>query len=359
MGRSSVYALILAGGRGTRFWPRSRRKHAKQVLQIAGSQTMIQATAERLAPVVPPERTWILTSRELRDVIVRQLPQVPPHQVLAEPVPRNTAPAIGLAAHLLASEDPDAVMGVFPSDHLVAYPRKYLRFVRAAFRAAAEDKLVVFGIQPRHPETGFGYVELPKGVQAGALEAYPVARFREKPDLATARRFLRAGRFFWNSGMFFWRARVFLDELRRHLPKTATLLSSLPRAGSAQFRRALAQIFPRCESISVDYAVLEKARNVVGFACDDFGWSDVGSWNAVHELWPKDASGNAVRGEALALASRGNYVDAPGKLVALVGVDGLAIVDTPDALLVVRRSEAQRVSELVKMLEKQNRQDLL
>jgi mannose-1-phosphate guanylyltransferase len=359
MGEPSVYALILAGGRGTRFWPRSRRKHAKQVLEIAGGETMIQATAARLAPVVPPERTWILTSRELRGVILRQLPHVPPGQVLAEPALRNTAAAIGLAAHILALEDPDAVMGVFPSDHIVAHPRKYLRFVRAAFRVAAADKLVVFGIQPRHPETGFGYVELPKGVQAGALEAYPVARFREKPDLATARRFLRAGRFYWNSGMFFWRARVFLEELRRHLPKTAALLSSLPRAGSPQFRRALARVFPQCESISVDYAVLEKARNVVGFACDDFGWSDVGSWDAVHELWPKDADGNAVRGEALALNSRGNYVDAPGKLVALVGVEDLAIVDTPDALLVVRRSEAQRVGDLVKTLEKQNRQDLL
>jgi len=353
------YGLILAGGRGTRFWPRSRRRSAKQVLNVVGERSLIQATVDRLAPVIPPERIWVLTNHYLRDAIVKQLPSVPSRQVLAEPAQRNTAPAIGLAAHILASLDPDAVMGVFPADHVVARPAVYRSVVRAALRGAAAGHLMVAGIRPRWPETGYGYIEFPRGAEAGTPEPYPVKRFREKPRLALARRYLAAGNFYWNSGMFFWRARVLLDQLRQHLPKTATLLASLPRFGSRQFAARLARAFPLCDNISVDYAVMEKAGGVRGIAAADFGWNDVGSWNAVYELLPGDSDGNVAACESVCLEAHRNFVDARGKTVALVGVDDLIVIDTPDALLVARRDLAQQVGDVVKVLERRKREDLL
>jgi mannose-1-phosphate guanylyltransferase len=359
MSKDQYYGLILAGGRGTRFWPRSRRAHAKQVLRIVGERSLIQQTVDRLKPVLPPDRLWVLTNDHLRDEIVRQLPEVPKKQILAEPTQRNTAPAIGLAAHILHSIDPDSVMGVFPSDHVIAKPARYLRFLRRAFRAAASGKIAILGIEPRWPETGYGYIEFPKGVKAGSAEPIPVRKFREKPDLKTAGRYLKAGNYFWNAGMFFWKTSVLLDALREHLPKTATLLASLPPFSHRQFAAKLADTFPRCENISIDYAVLEKAKGVVGFASDDFGWNDVGSWNAVYELLGPDADGNVVRGDALIAGSAGNYIDAGGKLVALLGVRDLVVVDTPDALLIADRSRAQEVGDLVKKLEEKKRTELL
>jgi mannose-1-phosphate guanylyltransferase len=305
---------------------------------------------------------WILTNEYLRRTIIRQLPEVPAKQVLSEPVQRNTAPAIGLAAHILRSFDPDAVMGVFPSDHVVGKPAKYRAVLKAALRAAGSGDLVVVGIQPRWPETGYGYIEFPRGTKPGAV-ALPVRRFHEKPELANAKRYVAAGNFYWNSGMFFWRADVLLDQLRRHLPRTASVLASLPRFGSRRFPAALKRAFPLCENISIDYAVLEKAgpreHPVVGIAADDFGWNDVGSWNAVYELLPRDACGNVTTPNSICLDSHDNFVDARGKMVALLGVQGLIVVDTPDALLVAARDDAQRVGELVKALEKLERHDLL
>jgi len=355
----SPYGLILAGGRGTRFWPRSRRRLAKQVLSVVGESTLIQATVERLRPAIPPERLWVLTNPHLRPEIIRQLPEVPREQILAEPEQRNTAPAIGLAAHILRSIDPNAVMGIFPSDHVILRPRRYLRMLRAAMNAAGEGKMVVLGIQPTRPDTAFGYIEFPEGITPGGLGYQPVVRFREKPDPATAAGYLASGRFFWNAGMFFWRAEVLLNALRRYLPRTASLLSVLPPFGDRRFPAKLKEVFPLCENISIDYAVLERAEGVVGLACDDIGWNDVGSWDAVYELLPRDSHGNVARAEMLAHESRGNYVDASGKLVALLGVQDLIIVDTPDALLVADRHRAQQVSELVRHLEKGGRDDLL
>jgi len=355
----NYYGLILAGGRGTRFWPRSRRRSAKQVLTIFGERSLIQSTVERLSPLIPPERLWILTSPLLRDEIVRQLPEIPKRQILAEPAQRNTAAAIGLAAHILHSLDPDAVMGVFPSDHLIAKPRRYLQFARAAFRAAAGGKIVVLGIAPRWAETGYGYIEFPQGTRTGQLHPVPVLRFREKPDARTAAKYVAAKRFYWNAGMFFWRADVLLDALRRHLPKTASLLASLPQFSDRRFSARMNEAFPRCEDISIDYAVLERAANVVGLACDEIGWNDVGSWNAVYELLPKDRNGNAERSPFVSAASSGNYVDAGKKLVALLGVNNLMVVDTPDALLIADRERAQQVGDIVKLLEQNRRDDLL
>ena len=252
------YGLILAGGRGTRFWPRSRRAHSKQVLRFGGDRSLIQQTVDRLSPVIPPQNQWILTNDHLRAEIVRQLPEVPKNQILAEPAQRNTAPAIGLAAHILQSIDPNAVMGVFPSDHVISKPARYLQFIRPALAAAARGKIVVLGIQARWPETGYGYIEFPKKVKAGSRDAIPVRRFREKPDMKTARRYVKAGNFYWNAGMFFWKTSVLLDALREYLPKTATLLASLPAFADRRFSAKLKEAFPNCENISIDYAVLEK-----------------------------------------------------------------------------------------------------
>jgi mannose-1-phosphate guanylyltransferase len=355
---SHLYGLILAGGRGTRFWPRSRRANAKQVLKFFGDRSLIQQTVDRLRPVLPPERIWILTNGYLRSEIIKQLPEVPKEQILAEPAQRNTAPAIGLAAHILQSIDKDAVMGVFPADHVIGKPRDYIKLVKPAFKAAKEGKIVVLGIEPRWAETGYGYIEFREAPVAGS-EA-PVKSFREKPDAATAEQFLKAGNFYWNAGMFFWKTSVLLDALRQYLPKTATLLAGLPAFSSRRFGATLAQVFPRCENISIDYAVLEKAQNVVGFPAGDIGWNDVGSWNAVYELQSRDANANALRADVLTIDSRGNYVDAAkSKLIALLGVRDLIVVDTPDALLIADRSRAQQVGDLVKELEKQKRDDLL
>jgi mannose-1-phosphate guanylyltransferase len=352
------YGLILAGGRGTRFWPRSRKRSAKQVLNVVGERSLIQATVDRLAPVIPPERLWILTNEYVREAIVGQLPGVPARQILAEPAQRNTAPAIGLAAHILRSIDPDAVMGVFPSDHVVGKPVVYRRVLKAALKGAAAGRLMVVGIAPRWPETGYGYIEFPRGTEAG-FDPVPVRRFHEKPVLAKAKRYVAAGHFYWNSGMFFWRAGVLLDELRRHLPKTAALLASLPPFAARQFAARLKETFPLCENISIDYAVMERAAEVSGLAAPDFAWNDVGSWNAVYELLPRDSSGNVRARDAICVDAHDNFVDARGKVVALLGVRNLIVVDTPDALLVASRDRAQQVGDIVRELERQKREDLL
>ena len=356
---SHHYGLILAGGRGTRFWPRSRRGSAKQVLKFFGDRSLIQQTVDRLRPVLPPERIWILTNQHLRAEIVKQLPEVPKRQILAEPAQRNTAPAIGLAARILHDLDPEAVMGVFPSDHVISKPGAFLRLLRPAFKAAAAGNIVVLGIQPRWPETGYGYVEFPEDVRAGERGPAHVISFREKPDAATAERFVAAGNFYWNAGMFFWKASTLLDALRRFLPQTQHLLASLPPFTHRSFAGKLSATFSQCENISIDYAVLERASNVVGIPAGDIGWNDVGSWNAVYELHKRDAQGNALSAGVMVESSAGNYVDAGGKLVALLGVKDLIVVDTPDALLIADRGRAQEVGDLVRRLEKSGREDLV
>ena len=352
------YALIMAGGRGTRFWPRSRKRSAKQVLRFFGERSLIQQAADRLAGVIAPENIWVLTNAFLQDEIRKQLPQVPKRQIIAEPSQQNTAPCIGLAAKILTDADPNAVLGVFPADHLITKEARFRKFVKSAYKAAETSDVVVLGIQPRWAETGYGYIEFPKAVTPGAIEPSPVTSFREKPDEKTATKFLKSGNFFWNAGMFFWKTSTILDLMRRHQPKTATFLASLPSFQSRNFATKLAEVYPLCENISVDYALIEKTNTVSGIALDDIGWNDVGSWEAVYELADKDNDGNASAGEIFAEASRGNYVSA-GKPVALVGVENLVIVDTPDALLVANRSRSQDVSKIVKTLDAQKREELL
>jgi mannose-1-phosphate guanylyltransferase len=352
------YGIIMAGGRGTRFWPQSRKKNAKQVLRFFGERTLIQQTVDRLKGVIPPENVWVITNADLQTEIRKQLPEVPKAQIVAEPAQRNTTPCIALAAQILSDIDPNAVMGVFPADHLITKEARFRSFVKAAFKAAESNNVVVLGLQPRWAETGYGYIEFPKNVKSGETAAVPVTSFREKPDEKTAKRFVERGNFFWNSGTFFWRASAVVDLIRHHQPKTATLLAGLPSFKSKQFASRLAELYPLCENISVDYAIIEKAEKVAGIALDDIGWNDVGSWEAVYDLAAKDTDGNASRGDLVVEESRGNYVNA-SKTVALVGVDNLIVVDTPDALLVASRSKAQDVSKLVKQLDAQKREELL
>ena len=357
---SHYYGLILAGGRGTRFWPRSRRRSAKQVLNVVGERSLIQATVDRLAPLIAPERLWVLTNDHLRDEIVRQFPEIPPRQILAEPEQRNTAPAIGLAAHILQSLDPEAVMGVFPADHVIAKAGRFRQFLRCALRAAGRGRMVVLGIQPRWAETGYGYIEFPKGTAAGKLATRrhpPVPRKARprRPPGATLPPGTSIGMPACSSG-----ARTSCSTpcagICRRRPRC---WPPCPRFADAHFPARLEQVFPLCENISIDYAVLERAQDVVGIPCDDIGWNDVGSWNAVYELLPRDSDGNALGREMICEASSGNFVDARGKLVALLGVDDLMIVDTPDALLIADRNRAQDVGSIVKILEKRKREDLL
>src|SRR5947209_8579261 len=234
------YGLIMAGGRGTRFWPRSRKRNAKQVLRFFGERTLIQQSVDRLKGVIPPENIWIITNGLLQAEIRKQLPEVPKNQIVAEPAQRNTAPCVALAAQILAQADPEAVLGVFPADHLIVKEARFRGFVKAAFRAAETNDLVVLGIQPRWAETGYGYIEFPKKVIPGAMAPVLVTSFREKPDEKTAKRFVERGNFFWNSGMFFWRAACVVDLMRHHQPKTATLLAGLPSFTSKQFGSKLA-----------------------------------------------------------------------------------------------------------------------
>jgi mannose-1-phosphate guanylyltransferase len=352
------YGLIMAGGRGTRFWPRSRKRNAKQVLRFFGERSLIQQTVDRISPIIPPENLWVITNDYLQQEIRKQLPEVPKRQIIAEPAQRNTAPCIGLAAHILNGLDPEAVMGVFPADHLILKEARFRNFVKSAFRATETNEVVVLGIQPRWAETGYGYIEFPKNVLPGGNSTIPVKSFREKPDPRTAKQFIERGHFFWNAGMFFWKASTVLELLRQHQPKTATLLAGLPSIDSKVFAKKLAEVYPLCENISVDYAIIEKAAGVAGLALDDIGWNDVGSWEAVYDLAKKDANLNASNGELIAENSRGNYVDAQ-KPVALVGVENLVIVDTADALLVASRGSSQDVSKIVKWLDAAKREELL
>ncbi len=330
------YALIMAGGRGTRFWPRSRKNRSKQVLPVLGQRSLIQQTYARLRPLAAPERFLVITNAYLRDEIARQLPEIPDEQVIAEPAQRNTAPCIGLAARILLQRDPEAVMGVFPADHVIDREEEFRGVLREAVRLAEQGNLVVLGIRPRWAETGYGYIE---------FEGERVRGFREKPDRATAEEFVRRGNFYWNSGMFVWRASVIDEAIRRFLPRTAAALDR--------------NDFLSCENISIDYGVMEKATNIAGIRCPEVGWNDVGSWNAVYELLARGDGENVARSEALFQGASRCYVDAPGKLVAVVGLDDVIVVETPDALLVVRRDLAQQVGDVVKILEQQGREDLL
>jgi mannose-1-phosphate guanylyltransferase len=357
---SNFYPVVLAGGRGTRFWPLSRKKRAKQLLALDGKHTMIQQTVARLLALAPPKRFWIITNDDLRPAILKQLPKLPKAQVLAEPAGRNTAPAIGLAAFLLLREHSDAIIGMFPSDHVIGDEKSYRATIeRGAEIAAAGENIVVLGIRPNRAETGYGYVEV-GGAFAG--DALRVRRFTEKPDAEKAAAFVAAGNYFWNSGMFLWSARTLANALHEHLPKTASLLEKIASTfGTRKFAPTFRRLYPKCENISIDYAVLEprsaKGEQSGNIFClpADFGWNDLGSWTALHEHHHAKSSppdGNLIHSAGVfVLNAHGNYIHAPGKYVAAVGVSNLVVVETPDALLITTLHHAQDVGKVVKHLD--------
>ena len=353
--------MILAGGSGTRFWPRSRRSRAKQVLALDGDDTMIQQTLARLLPVADAADVWVVTNHWLDKTIAAQLPSVRAEHVLSEPAARNTAPACALTAFLLAKTAPETVLGVFPSDHVVGDLGRFAAVIAAGVKVAASgEHIVVLGVPPTRPETGYGYIEMGANVAAqDGVPVHRVKRFREKPDKHTAEKFLAAGNFAWNGGIFLWSAKTFVAAIREHAPDMAPHLDRIAEAyGTPEFERVFEQEYPLCENISVDYAVLErrsaKGESRSGIYClpADFKWNDLGSWASLHEHLGEDEDSNVLDGPTnlVTIESAGNYVYAPGKMVALLGVEGLVVVETDDALLITTRERSQDVSKIVRQL---------
>jgi mannose-1-phosphate guanylyltransferase len=360
-------AVLLAGGRGTRFWPRSRTRTPKQLLNIIGKETMLRETVSRLEPVFALRDFWVVTNIEQAAAVRRQLPGVSATHILAEPVGRNTAAAIALAAIHLQHEYGDTLMTVLPSDSYIADAARYRKLARAALNLAhARGNLVVFGIPPTRPETGYGYIEAGKiSARVRGTTAFTVGRFTEKPALLVARRYLASGKYFWNAGIFFWRVSTYLECLRSFLPATHSALMQLAGTiGTRKYAAALRRIYPTLENISVDYAIMEPAARAggdtrVSVIPAKVGWSDIGSWSAVYDLLAAKPGANISAGPSFTLDANGNYFWAPGKFIAAIGVRGLVLVETGDAILVCPRDRAQDVGKIVKWLEQQKLSRLL
>jgi mannose-1-phosphate guanylyltransferase len=362
------HAVILAGGRGTRFWPRSRTRNPKQLLNIIGADSMLQQTVARLRRLIPAQRVWTVTNSEQSGSVRKHLPAAARKNILAEPVGRNTAAAIALGAiHIRHAVGGDAVMAVLPADLYIANPQKYLKIARMALNVAREHgRMVVLGIPPTRPETGFGYIQCtPEAISNFPFPLFLVRAFKEKPELRAAKKFIATGDYQWNAGMFFWRVSTFLDALKKYLPKTSAALETLASAiGTKSYLRKLRSVYPRLENIAVDYAILEAATRERGarrvFAIPaDIGWSDIGSWTAVHEQSSKSATHNVLAGAGHMLDAEGNFIWSPSKFVAAIGVHDLVVVETPDALLICPRDRSQDVGKIVKWLEENGRNDLL
>ncbi len=360
-----VYAVVLAGGSGTRFWPASRRLRPKQLLAIGprSDQSLIAATVRRIEPLCPPERTLVATGAHLLQQTQQALPWLPESSFLGEPVARNTAPCIGWATAIAARRDPDALMMVLPSDHHIGDEPGFRSALERALASAEAGSITTIGIEPTRPETGFGYIEAGENVTEGVRR---VARFVEKPDRQRAEEYLQTGRYFWNSGMFFFRANAMLDAIARNMP---ALSEGLARIEAAAARGAEAEqtetrsVFENAEPISIDYGIMEKESglNVVPAS---FGWSDLGSWQSAWELSGRDEADNAAPESTILEDARGNLVrdlrsDAKSRVVALVGVEDLCVIETDDALLVIPRERAQDVRRVVQALERRGDKDKL
>src|SRR5882672_1817936 len=327
-----IHAVILAGGRGTRFWPRSRTRAPKQLLNIVGQQTMLEQTVARLRPLISPDHIWTVTNAEQTAALKKQLPAASRKRVLTEPIGRNTAAAIALAAiHIRHATKSDALMAVLPSDQFIARPEKYRSIVAAALNLASEPgRMVVLGIPPTRPETGYGYVERTGDtLNANGFPAYAVRRFAEKPALAVAQEYVASGNYQWNAGMFFWRVSAFLENLQRHLPKTHAELEKLAASiGTRAYEKKLRAIYPKLENISVDYAILERATQQsrapqVFVIPAQIGWSDIGSWAAVYELLAKQPGENVFAGPGHTVDASGNFLYSRKKFIAAIGVNDL------------------------------------
>jgi mannose-1-phosphate guanylyltransferase / mannose-6-phosphate isomerase len=358
-----MYGIILAGGSGTRFWPVSREQSPKQLQKFVGSGTMIQNTVQRLLPLIPIEKMYVGTHHQQALETLRQLDSLEfsPDHLLAEPCSRNTAVAIGLVARMIADKDADAVMAVFPADHVVANSESFIKVLQKAKSLAQKDFLVTLGIPPTRPETGFGYLKQGTEIK-GFEETYHVEQFVEKPDVSTAQKYLELGTYFWNCGVFVWKATTLLEELKKHAPdihsqlKTLTgcLQSSKGKRAHLELNEKGCKIFSSLPSLSIDYAVMEKSSNVALVpAC--IGWNDVGAWDALDEVCEKDSSGNVLTGNVLAHDCNNSIVHGHNRLIAILGLKDTIVVDTQDALLVCAKDKSQDVKKLVESLNEKGR----
>lgn len=347
-----LYALIMAGGTGSRLWPRSRTQHPKQFLDITGDLTMLQQSQQRLLPLIPIERTLVATNRQYVEIVTRQLPEMPPDNILGEPTGRGTAAAIGLAAVHLRKRNPDALMAVLTADHLIKKTDTFRQVLQAAADVASEDWLVTLGITPNYPETGYGYIERGEFLgMVGDFEGYRVERFVEKPDLARAESYVSSGNYAWNSGMFIWKVRRILEEMERHMPDLYEgLLKIEADINTVRAEETLLKLFPTLPNQTIDYGIMEKASQVAVLSVD-IGWHDVGSWSAVYDVLPRDKSNNVVVGRHVTPDSVNSLIYSPKRLVATLGLDDVVIVDTDDVLLVCPRSRAQDVKKIVDILK--------
>lgn len=351
-----VYAVIMAGGSGTRFWPKSTKKLPKQFLSLFGDGTMIQNTARRIEPLIPQERILVVTNDDYVDIVKEQLPSVPDENIVGEPVAKNTAPCVAIAAQMLAKKDPEAVMVVLPADHHIEEPEAFNDYLTASIeKAKVGQHLVTIGINPNRPETGYGYIHGDKGKKEifNKNAIHPVIAFKEKPDAETAQQFLESGDYYWNSGMFVWSANTILNEFRMYLPQIYELVkASESKLFGKEHDAAINEFYYGCESVSIDYGIMEHAKSVY-VVPGEFGWNDVGSWTAVYELGDKDSSNNVIHAAHSTFSeAEKNYIYTESdKIISVVGLDGVAVVETDDAILVCKLDKAQNVKDIVQQLK--------
>lgn len=365
-----LHAVIMAGGSGTRFWPASRRDVPKQLLRLVGERTMIQSTSDRLEGLVPAERRMVVTNQRLVAAVASQLPELPANQIIGEPCKRDTAPCIGLAATLLLARDPEATMLVLPADHVIGTREQFQEAISAGVSILEADpaRIVTYGIPPTYAAESFGYIERGEALtdspadeaNPAAAKAFEVARFREKPDLATAQAYLAAGTFYWNSGIFLWRASTILEAIRDAEPEMAEHLQRIGQAvGRADFDEVMGREFAAIQGKSIDYAVMERYQPVVVLEAS-FSWDDLGSWQALSRMVSPDADRNTVQGQHVGIETRGSIIRSEGDhIVVTIGVEDLIIVHTAGATLVAPKSAEERVREAVRRLEDEGRDAVL
>jgi mannose-1-phosphate guanylyltransferase len=358
-----LHALIMAGGSGTRFWPRSRRHRPKQLIRLFGARSLIQQTLDRVESIIPPDRVLVVTGRDQAAAVAAQLPELPPGHIVGEPCPRDTAPCVGLAAARIAAADPDATMVVLSADHRIEPPAAFCQAVTAAAEEVQADPtaFVVFGIRPTRPETGYGYIERAETVgHRHGLAIDRVARFKEKPNLDTARDYLASGRFLWNAGIFVWKARAVLDALRSYQPDLADALDRLaPTFGTPAEAEALAVEFPKMPKKPIDRAVMEHHKNVKVIE-SHYEWNDVGDWRSLAELLPQDDRGNVSEGRTLLIDTNRSVVISDGDhLIATLGLDDIVVIQSGQATLVARKDQLDHLKTLVESLGPAGFADLL
>lgn len=353
----NVYAVIMAGGVGSRFWPRSREKSPKQLLEIVQKGTMIQNTVKRVIDLIDAKNILIVTNKIQKPTILKQLPQIPAENIIVEPLGRNTAPCIGLAALFIRRIDPEAVMVVLPADHIMQDEEEFQKVLRLAIWVAYEsNKLITIGIHPTRPETGYGYIQVldedDRSNPYFTRGVYKVKTFAEKPNRETAEQFIRSGDFLWNSGMFIWRVDVILQEIEKLLPELHNKLLTIDSAiGNDDYDRVVEDSYRLIRSISIDYGVMEKTKNVYVIK-GKFGWSDVGSWDEVYRISGKDENGNIVTGKAFLQNTKNALIFGGDKFVAAIGVQDIIIISTDDAILVCKQGGSQEVKEIVDYLKR-------